>query len=342
MTGFPGVELDRDARAALDRLAPSGIILFARNFVGAEQLARLSSQLHALPSRPFVAIDQEGGRVARLNDPFTSFPPAREIGADPALAKEVGRALALELASVGVDIDFAPVLDVDSNPANPVIGDRAFGSHPERVGRLGAAFVRGMQGAGVGACGKHFPGHGDTAVDSHHDLPTVEHDLERLRRVEWPPFAAAIEAGVDAIMTAHVSVPALDPDHPGTLSPEVLGRLRDELGFQGVIVSDDIEMKAVADRYTPAEIAELGLAAGVDCFLACRHAERVLALHRGIVDGVERGAIERSRLLDAEARVLAWRQRYARPAPDAGALRDVGSPAHAALAREISARARSA
>ena len=248
--GFEGSAVDAELRELLREVRPAGLIFFARNIESPEQLLELSRELKALrPDEPLLlSVDQEGGRVARMKSPATEWPALRELGAsdDPALAERLGRALALELRAVGIDVDFAPVLDVDTNPDNPVIGDRAFGSRPEEVGRLGAAFVRGMQGAGVGACGKHFPGHGDTAIDSHLDLPSVEHDLERLRRVEWPPFAAAIEAGVDAIMTAHVLVPALDAEHPGTLSPEVLGRLRDELGFQGVIVSDDIEMKAVA------------------------------------------------------------------------------------------------
>ena len=342
--GFEGSQLDGELRELLREVRPAGLILFARNIDSPEQLRELAAELKALrPEDPLLlSIDQEGGRVARVRQPATEWPSLRQLGAsdDPELSRRLGRALALELRALGIDVDFAPVLDVDTNPANPVIGDRAFAREPERVARLGAAFVEGMQDAGVGACGKHFPGHGDTSVDSHLDLPVVEHDLARLRAVEWPPFAAAIRAGVGAIMTAHVLVPALDPDHPGTLSPAVIGPLRRELGFEGVIVSDDIEMKAVADRYSPAEMAELGLAAGVDCFLACRHADRVLALHRGLVDGAASGTIEPGRLFEAERRVLAWRERWTRPVPGRAALGDLGSGPHAALAREISERAR--
>jgi len=344
--GFEGTAVDAELREVLREVQPAGLIFFARNVESPEQLRELSRELKALrPDDPLLlSVDQEGGRVARIKAPATEWPTLRELGAsdDPELALRLGAALAREVRALGIDVDFAPVLDVDTNPTNPVIGDRAFAREPEAVARLGAAFVRGMQGEGVGACGKHFPGHGDTAVDSHLDLPRVEHDLERLRRVEWPPFAAAIEAGVDAIMTAHVLVPALDADHPGTLSPHALMPLREELGFQGVIVSDDVEMKAVADRYTPAEIAERGLAAGIDCFLACRHAERVIALFEGIVKGVERGAVDASRLLDAEARVLAWRRRYWQPVSSDRSLGALGSELHAELAREISQRARSA
>ena len=180
---------------------------------------------------------------------------------DVALTQRVGKALAQELRAMNFDIDFAPVLDVDTNPKNPIIGDRAFSHDPKLVAAHGAALIKGLQENGVGACGKHFPGHGDTDVDSHLALPSVGHEMGRLRDIEWPPFAAAIKAGVGAIMTAHVVVEALD-EMPATLSHRALQHLRDELQFKGCIVSDDIEMKAVADQYTPTEMAELGLKAG--------------------------------------------------------------------------------
>ena len=341
--GFASHQVDAELRELLREIRPAGLILFTRNFESPEQLRELCAELKSLRADEplLLSIDQEGGRVARVRAPATEWPPLRELGAgdDPELARRLGAALARELRALGIDVDFAPVLDVDTNPENPVIGDRSFGREPERVARLGAAFITGMQDAGVGACGKHFPGHGDTDLDSHLALPSVQHDLERLRAVEWPPFEAAIRAGVGAIMTAHVLVPALDEEHPGTLSPGVLAPLREELGFTGVIVSDDVEMRAVADHYSAAELAVRGLGAGVDCFLACERAEVALDLYRGIVVGMEREEIREDRLLDAERRVLAWRERWARPVPEPAALRELGTEAHLELAREISERA---
>ena len=183
----------------------------------------------------------------------------------PRARPAVGRALGEELAALGIGWNFAPVLDVHTNPANPVIGNRAFGTTPEAVARQALAFWRGLRGAGLVGCGKHFPGHGDTRTDSHHELPVVAHDVDRLRAVELAPFAAAARAGMEAFMTAHVLYPALDPDRPATLSRRIAtDLLRGELGFRGVLVSDDLGMKAVADRYPIEELAVGAIEAGVD------------------------------------------------------------------------------
>src|SRR4029077_1702020 len=194
---------------------------------------------------------------------------------DVARTQAVGRALGEELAAVGVGWNFAPVLDVHTNPDNPVIGNRAFGTSADAVARQALAFWRGLRGSGLVGCGKHFPGHGDTRTDSHHDLPVVEHDLDRLRRVELAPFVAAARAGVEAFMTAHVLYPALDPDRPATLSRRIATDiLRGELGFRGVLVSDDLGMKAVADRYPIEELAVRAIEAGVDHLLVREPAAR--------------------------------------------------------------------
>jgi beta-N-acetylhexosaminidase len=227
------------------------------------------------------------------------------------------------------DVDYAPVLDVDTNPDNPVIGDRSLGRDPSVVGRLACAVIAGLREAGAGACGKHFPGHGDTDTDSHFALPRVDHDLDRLQAIEWPPFAAAVEAGLDAVMSAHVLVPVLDRERPGTLSAVVLSRLRDELGFGGVIVSDDIDMKALADRFAPADIAALGLEAGIDVFLACNRPAVAIELYRGIVHAVEQGRISHEVLLDAADRADGWYRRWWRPpSPPEALQRWVGCVAH--------------
>src|SRR5687767_13952151 len=189
---------------------------------------------------------------------------------DEALARRFAKALATELRAVGITLDYAPVLDIHTNPKNPIIGDRALAEDADSVARLGAAIIETLQENGVAACGKHFPGHGDTSVDSHFDLPLVEHPPDRIRRVECVPFRAAIAADVAFIMTAHVLVPSLDEERPATLSPRIVrGMLRDELGFQGVIVGDDLEMKAVARQYTVPEAAVQAIAAGCDGLLIC-------------------------------------------------------------------------
>ena len=190
-----------------------------------------------------VAIDHEGGRVLRLGEPFTQFPPAAVVGRtrNPDLAYRVGHAMGVELASVGIDLSFAPVLDVHSNPANPVIGDRAFGSDPALVSEMGIALMRGLHDGGVLSCGKHFPGHGDTEKDSHLELPVVRRSRAELEQTELVPFRAAIAAGVPMLMSAHVLYPALDPEHPATLSRAILtDLLRGELHFDGVVASDDL------------------------------------------------------------------------------------------------------
>ena len=238
---------------------------------------------------------------------------------DEALARRFAAALAAELRAVGVTLDYAPVLDIHTNPANPVIGDRALGEDAATVARLGAAIIRGLQDHGVAACGKHFPGHGDTSVDSHLALPIVEHPPDRIRRVECVPFREAIRQGVAFVMTAHVLVPSLDEEHPATLSPAIIkGLLRDELGFQGVILSDDLEMKALSDRYPVPEAAVAAIAAGCDGLLLCRHliddrakdAEAHVAALEALVHAVEDGRISRTRIDDALSRNRRAKERF--------------------------------
>ena len=274
IAGFDGEQLPVELKALARDMSLGGVILFARNIAEPEQVAEMAYEAARLvPDLPlWVSVDQEGGRVARLKAPFTEWPPMATLGrsGDPALAERFARALGSELAAVGVTLDYAPVLDVHTNPKNPVIGDRALAEKAVEVARLGAAIVRGLQAEGVAACGKHFPGHGDTSTDSHLELPLVEHPLERLREVELVPFAAAIEAQVAMMMTAHVLLPALDERRPATLSRRVVhGLLREELKFAGVILSDDLEMKAVADGYDVPGAAVLAIEAGCDGVLIC-------------------------------------------------------------------------
>jgi len=276
--GFEGTELPEDLAELISAGRVGGAILFARNVCDPEQVRALVAALHACApeNAPLtVCIDQEGGRVQRLRAPWTEWPPLRQIGALGSLeaTRSFATALGGELADLGIDLDFAPVADVDSNPDNPIIGDRSFSSDPEEVSRHACAFTLALQATGIAACGKHFPGHGDTAVDSHLTLPHLDGDWDRLRAVELPPFSALAKCGVASIMTAHVLLRRVDPEHPATLSPVAIGCLREELGYDGLVFTDDIEMAAVADRYTPADLTRLALEAGADSLLVCRRAD---------------------------------------------------------------------
>jgi beta-N-acetylhexosaminidase len=337
--GFQGTSPSAEV-LELVRRGVYGVILFARNVESAEQVAELSASLKRAAGRPLlVTIDQEGGRVARLRarHGFTELPPMRTLGqaGDEATAFEVGALLGRELRAVGIDQDYAPVVDVDTNPQNPVIGDRSFGRDPAAVGRLGAALSRGIQSSGVAACAKHFPGHGDTSQDSHTGLPRLAHSLSRLEAVELVPFRALAAAGVASVMTAHVVFEALDPERPATLSPQVMALLRGHCGFQGPALSDDLEMAAVASHF-PLEMAVPGaLAAGLDGMLVCHRADvqaRAIDLAR---QAVERGGVSPGRLAEARSRVarpLAW----AGPPPDpARAVAGLRSPEGLALAARL-------
>jgi beta-N-acetylhexosaminidase len=311
--GFDGTSPSPEV-LELVRRGVYGVILFARNVESAEQVAELSAALKRAAGRPLlVSVDQEGGRVARLRarHGFTELPPMRALGetGDESTAFEVGALLGRELRAVGIDQDYAPVVDVDTNPANPVIGDRSLGRDPERVGRLGAALARGLQSSGVAACAKHFPGHGDTSQDSHVDLPRLSHPLERLEAVELAPFRALSRAGVASVMSAHVIFEALDPDRPATISPAVMQLLRGSCGFQGPALSDDLEMQAVAAHFPLEEVVPGAIVAGVDGLLVCHHADvqdRAVDLLR---QAVEQGRVSPQRLGEARgrvARLLSW------------------------------------
>jgi len=320
---LPGTTIPRELRSLAREFQLGGVILFARNIEAPEQVAELSRDVQSLASDVplWVSIDQEGGRVARLRAPFTEWPPMAVLGrsGDSGLASRFAAALAAELKAVGITLDYAPVLDIHTNPHNPVIGDRALAADAAMVGALGSAIVRGLQDHGVAACGKHFPGHGDTFVDSHDELPVVEHPPDRIRRVECVPFLDAIRAGVAFMMTAHVLVPALDEDSPATLSRGIVyGLLREELGFDGVILTDDLEMEALARTHTAPEAAVQAVAAGCDGVLVCRarvqdrsrDVEALAAVLEALVHAVEDGRIPYKRLEDALRRHRRAKERF--------------------------------
>ena len=336
MAGFDGPVVDEQVREAL-KLGVAGFILFSRNIENPEQTAELIAEIRSLAAgrRLLFAVDQEGGRVARLKAPATVWPPMRVLGRTgrPDLAERFGRLIGRELAALGFDLDFAPVVDVDSNPANPVIGDRSFGADPRVVAEMGAAVIRGLQAAGVWACAKHFPGHGDTDLDSHTHLPAVPHDRRRLEEVELPPFRAAVAAGVAAVMTAHLVVETIDAGQPATLSPRVLSILRNELGFTGVIVTDDLEMKAIADRYPMGEAAVAAAAAGADLVLVCHRLDRLEEVVRGLYDAHLNDRLPPLRLHEMRERLQRTMMRF--PEPTRRQPKIVGCDEHQAFAREI-------
>lgn len=341
--GLSGPALTGEERAFLRHTPVGGFILFARNVEDPRQVRELNRELASIVPNdlpPLRCVDQEGGRVQRVKEPATVWPPMRWVGnvGDPAFTAQVGRALAREVRALGFDLDFAPIADVDSNPANPIIGDRAFSSDPTRAGAHAAAFITAMQAEGCIACAKHFPGHGDTAVDSHLDLPVVEKDPPDLEHVELPPFAASVRAGVGSVMTAHVVYPAWDPDRPATMSQKILeGQLRRKMGYTGLIVSDDLEMKAVRGRYPLEMQLREASTATVDLFLACKELSLVSEAYETLIRLQEEEKSQEKLAIDAVKRLHATRRRFfidREPAPELDIL---GCPEHRDLALRATA-----
>ncbi|MCH6162472.1 glycoside hydrolase family 3 N-terminal domain-containing protein [Streptomyces marispadix] len=307
--------------------------LFGRNIESPEQLAALTAQLREVRPEVLVAIDEEGGDVTRLEARTgSSFPGNLALGHvdDTGLTRAVAGELGRRLAACGVNLNWAPSADVNSNPDNPVIGVRSFGDDPRLVARHTVAYVEGLQAAGVAACVKHFPGHGDTAVDSHHALPRIDADMDTLRERELVPFQAAIDAGTKGVMSAHILLPALDEALPGTLSPAALmGLLRASredggLGHTGLIVTDGMEMQAISGTYGLERGSVLAVAAGADALCVgggLSDEETVLRLRDALVKAVRDGELTEQRLADAAARVraLARWTRNARTAAEAPA-----------------------
>lgn len=346
IAGFAGYSIPADLRLLAREFDLGGIILFARNIEAPEQVSEIAHDVLTLARELplWVSTDQEGGRVARLKSPFTVWPPMMTLGrsGDDTLADRFARALAAELRAVGISLDYTPVLDIQTNSANPVIGDRAIAERAEDVARLGSVIIRALQAEGVAACGKHFPGHGDTSTDSHHELPVVEHPPDRIDRVELVPFKAAIEARVASIMTAHILLPALDADRPATLSRRIVdGLLKRSLGYEGLVVSDDLGMRAIAAQYGTAEATVAAIAAGCDAVLMCGtdQGPQMDAIE-AIIHAVEDRTLPYKRVEDALARHRRTKERFLappRPRPLTGAaLRTLlGRQEHQAVAAEM-------
>jgi beta-N-acetylhexosaminidase len=346
ISGFDGVEIPPELRSLAREFDLGGIILFKRNVEAPEQVAELAVAAQELATELplWVSVDQEGGRVARLREPFTRWPPMAALGRaeDETLAARFAGALAKELRAVGITLDFAPVLDVLTNPKNSVIGDRALSDKVEAVTKLGRILIETLQSNGIAAAGKHFPGHGDTGVDSHEDLPVADLPPDRLRAVELRPFREAIDARVAFMLTAHVLFPSLDEESPATFSrPIVHGLLREELGHEGAILTDDLDMGAIAKHYPIDQAVVRAIRAGCDGVLICGgdYDKKAVALE-GLIRALEEEVIPLKRLEDALSRLQRAKERFLLTRqglrPDPRAIRaSIGLAEHQAIAEEM-------
>lgn len=324
MAGFDGKAPTDEIRALIRERKLGGVIYFRRNAGSAPEVASLSAALRELAAEAtkaplWIAVDQEGGMVARLDQGVTVMPGHMALGATRSAkwARETACASGAQLMRLGVNLNFAPCLDVNNNPANPVIGVRSFGERPELAAELGIAAIRGYREAGVVACAKHFPGHGDTVADSHRELPTVPHDRKRLEEVELLPFRLAAAAGADAIMTAHVRFPALEPDGlPATLSPRILrGLLRDEWGYDGVVFTDCLEMKAISETVGIARGAVMAVKAGADVVLVSHTPALQKAALDALYEAVVAGEIAEERIDESVRRIAGLKARQSAAVP---------------------------
>jgi beta-N-acetylhexosaminidase len=338
MCGFDGWEPTTEIESLIAEYGIGGVIYFRRNLQEASQVEELSVKLQTAATIPlFIAIDQEGGMVVRLEQGVTVMPGAMAQGAagDERLTYEAAKWSGAELRAMGVNMNFAPCLDVNNNPLNPVIGVRSYGENPKHVAKLGAAAIHGYRDGGIIAVAKHFPGHGDTASDSHHELPAVLHDIERLNAVELAPFRKAIEQGVDAVMTAHVVFPAFEPDNvPATLSRKILtDLLRNHLGFLGVIVTDCLEMSAIAETLGVARGAVEAIKAGADIVLVSHRSARQTAALEAVMEAVMTGEIPEFRINEAARRVWGLKEKQGLFLSTAPAMNRVSAEA---VQRELS------
>ncbi|TGE39131.1 beta-N-acetylhexosaminidase [Desulfosporosinus fructosivorans] len=318
MVGVNGYENDANSRQLIKKYQVSGFVLLKQNVKNANQMLALINSLketNSVNKIPlFLAIDEEGGRVSRIPDELMKIPASRRIGDlhNSGLSYQLGSIIGEELRSFGLNMNFAPVLDVNSNPKNQVIGDRAFGDEPSVVRDLGVQTMKGLQSQNIISVVKHFPGHGDTSVDSHLGLPTVNHDIARLKSLEFVPFAAAIDNNVDAIMMAHILLPKIDTDNPASFSLKIISEiLRRDLNFAGVVITDDITMGAIVNNYNIGEVAVKSIKAGSDIVLICHDYLKEEAVIKAIQKAAESGEISMDRIEQSVYRVLSLKLKYA-------------------------------
>jgi len=318
MVGLEGYAVDEYAIKMLEDYKVGGFILFGRNIRDSWQALELINSLkeanrgNKVPL--FVSVDEEGGRVSRMPEEFNDLPASGEIGKakDESYSFEIGKIIAEEIKALGFNMNFAPVLDINSNPDNPVIGDRSFGADPETVSKLGVQAMKGMQSEMIIPVVKHFPGHGDTSADSHTTLPRVENDMERLKSFELIPFKEAIDNGADAVMVAHILLSEIDPENPASLSGIVINDiLRGYLGFEGVVITDDMTMGAITGNYEIGEAVVKSVKAGTDILLVCHGYDMETDAINALKAAVARGDITEDRINESVYRILELKRKYA-------------------------------
>lgn len=316
-SGISGEQLTEETTALIREYKVGGIILFENNIDSLEQTSTLLNDLkrennqNGLPI--FLGVDQEGGRVDRFPKEIKKLPTNKTIGEqdNEELSYQVGELLGEQLQALGFNLNFAPVLDIHSNPNNPVIGDRSFGPHPDTVRKLGVQTMKGMQSKHVIPVIKHFPGHGDTSVDSHFELPEINKELTELEKLEFTPFKKAIEEGADMVMTAHILLPQVDADEPASMSEKIInGLLREQLDFDGVVITDDLTMKAISDHYDLGEAAVQSVQAGTDMILIAHHYKEFIAVVQALKNAVENGDLSEERIDESMLRIIRLKEKY--------------------------------
>lgn len=346
MLGFSGRELSEELRELLAG-GLAGVAIYPRNFRDIGELSRLTHAIRQAATRPvLIGIDQEGGTKFSLGEPFTPWPSPAELGllGDNRIVEQVARAMARELRAAGVNLNFAPMLDLATNPNSPVTSGRSFGSDPRHVAQIGCAFLRGLQAEGVLACAKHFPGHGDAAIDPHLDLPRFDGTRERLIAQELVPFSYAIKAGVQTIMTAHILIPKIDSVFPASLSSELLQSiLRKQLAFDGIILADDLGMGAIAQHYKIGESVVKTLQAGTDVAMLCHDWTAVAPALEAVAEAFsgteQQGKLDARLTAQSRARIERLRHRMREiEKAEAPPLDVIGCREHRALEAEIRAR----
>lgn len=345
--GLKGTSLSSEEKSFIVQNNIGGIVLFGRNISTLEELLELTSELHSLKAHRadksplFIGIDMEGGRVARLKEPFTVWPPLKKLGEldSASTAFEMAENMGQELKAAGINVNFAPSVDILTNPKNEVIGDRSIGSDPEHVAKLSSALVRGYIKAGIIPCPKHFPGHGDTLIDSHHDLPVQnDTDLETLKNREYIPFRRALRARAEMVMMAHILFPKIDPDWPATLSEIFISELRNEFRFKDLVITDDLDMKALRNKYSVDEIAIRALKAGNDMLLYCNEPESHITGLEAVIKAIQDKKITESRIEESYKKVLAIKQKDLSSfstLPLAEAKKIIGKESHKLVAQNI-------
>ncbi|CAM3725217.1 Beta-N-acetylhexosaminidase [Cohnella lubricantis] len=317
LAGVEGTTLDADAKRMIAEDQVGGIILYSNNIKNVKGLVTLVNAIKSAnvpnPAPIFVSADQEGGRVNRLPSEYAKFPANGVVGQSGAAeaAGTMGSLIGRAMLSAGFNMDFAPVLDVNSNPDNPVIGDRSFGSTPELVEQLGIAEMKGIRGEAVIPVVKHFPGHGDTSVDSHHDLPIINKTADQLEKLELVPFEAAVRENAEAVMVAHILFPKIDPDKPGSLSEKIIDDLlRGKLGYDGVVITDDLGMGAIVKNYTLPDAAVLAVQAGADILLVGHGYDNEHAAYEAVLNAVKSGKLTEERIDESVYRILKLKAQY--------------------------------